>query len=47
MPSKLQKESGGLKEQLIIILLIIKVFIQGFKQILKLTRSIINEDTTV
>jgi len=43
MSSKLQKESGELKEQLIIILLIIKVSIQGFKQTLKLTRSIINE----
>ena len=32
---------------IIIIIIIIKVFIQGFKQTLKLTTSIINEDTTV
>ena len=32
---------------IIIIIIIIKVFIQGFKQTLKLTSSIINEDTTV
>ena len=28
-------------------IIIIKVFIKGFKQTLKLTRSIINEDTAV
>ena len=32
---------------IIIIMIIIKVFIRGFKQTLKLTSSIINEDTTV
>ena len=32
---------------IIIIIIIIKVFIQDFKQTLKLTSSIINEDTTV
>ena len=32
---------------IIIIIIIIKVFIRGFKQTLKLTSSIISEDTTV
>ena len=32
---------------IIITIIIIKVFIRGFKQTLKLTSSIINEDTTV
>ena len=32
---------------IIIIIIIIKVFIQGFKQTLKLTRSIINEDSII
>ena len=32
---------------IIIMIIIIKVFIRGFKQTLKLTSSIINEDTTV
>ena len=32
---------------IIIMIIIIKVFIRGFNQTLKLTSSIINEDTTV
>ena len=32
---------------IIVIIIIIKVLIQGFRQTLKLTRSIINEDTIV
>ena len=39
--------SAVIKSYIIIIIIIIKVFIQDFKQTLKLTSSIINEDTTV
>ena len=42
--------SAVIKSYMIIIIImitIIKVFIRGFKQTLKLTSSIINEDTTV
>ena len=39
--------SAVIKSYIIIIIIIIKVFIRGFKQTLKLTSSIISEDTTV